>query len=148
MKGLSNVWMTLARCCNPLPGEEVSGFVLRTGGVAVHLVSCANLVELSRIRPAHIVEVEWAGSWRERYNAVIQVDADGRPALLSDVIAAVAALGVRIRTVVVPDRRGDRTQIRLRVEITGRDHLDRLLAEVRKVDGVVDAVRPPRQDSF
>ena len=87
--GVSDVWIKLARCCTPVPGDEVFGFVTRTGGVSVHRTDCANATDL-RKQPERIVEVTWKPTSASTFLVAIQVEALDRHKLLADITQALS----------------------------------------------------------
>lgn len=138
--GVSDVWIKLARCCTPMPGDTVFGFVTRTGGVSVHRDSCANAEEL-RKQPERIVEVTWKPTSASTFLVAIQVEALDRHKLLADVTQALSDERVNILSATVATTR-DRIAIsRFTFEMADPKHLGHLLAAVKKVDGVYDAYR-------
>ncbi|MSW42282.1 MAG: RelA/SpoT family protein, partial [Actinobacteria bacterium] len=95
IKGVDDVWVKLARCCTPVPGDEILGFVTRGQGVSVHRVACSNVTSLQG-EPDRIVEVEWAPSSQSVFMVNIQVEALDRSRLLSDVTRALSDHHVNI----------------------------------------------------
>jgi GTP diphosphokinase / guanosine-3',5'-bis(diphosphate) 3'-diphosphatase len=138
--GVSDVWIKLARCCTPMPGDTVFGFVTRTGGVSVHREDCTNAEELSK-QSDRIVEVTWKPTSASTFLAAIQVEALDRHKLLADVTQALSDERVNILSATVATTR-DRIAIsRFTFEMADPKHLGHLLAAVKKVDGVYDAYR-------
>jgi GTP pyrophosphokinase len=140
VSGVSDVWIKLARCCTPVPGDTAFGFVTRTGGVSVHRETCANAAEL-RKQPERIVEVSWKPSSASTFLVAIQVEALDRHKLLADITQALSDERVNILSATVATTR-DRIAIsRFTFEMADPKHLGHLLAGVKKVDGVYDAYR-------
>jgi GTP diphosphokinase / guanosine-3',5'-bis(diphosphate) 3'-diphosphatase len=138
--GVSDVWIKLARCCTPMPGDTVFGFVTRTGGVSVHREDCTNAEEL-RKQTDRIVDVTWKPTSASTFLAAIQVEALDRHKLLADVTQALSDERVNILSATVATTR-DRIAIsRFTFEMADPKHLGHLLAAVKKVDGVYDAYR-------
>ncbi|HLU44018.1 MAG TPA: RelA/SpoT family protein [Natronosporangium sp.] len=138
--GVSDVWVKLARCCTPMPGDTIFGFVTRTGGVSVHREDCTNAIEL-RKQEDRIVEVKWKPTSTSTFLASIQVEALDRHKLLADITQALSDERVNILSATVATTR-DRVAIsRFTFEMADPKHLGHLLAAVRKVDGVYDAYR-------
>jgi guanosine-3',5'-bis(diphosphate) 3'-pyrophosphohydrolase len=138
--GVSDVWIKLAKCCTPMPGDTVFGFVTRTGGVSVHRDDCTNAEEL-RKQSDRIVEVTWKPTSASTFLAAIQVEALDRHKLLADVTQALSDERVNILSATVATTR-DRIAIsRFTFEMADPKHLGHLLAAVKKVDGVYDAYR-------
>ena len=95
VKGVSDVWVKLARCCMPVPGDSIIGFITRNEGVSVHRVDCLNMINLQRKEPERVVEVEWTSA-KGLFMVKIQVEALDRPHLLSDVTRVLSDHGVNI----------------------------------------------------
>jgi GTP pyrophosphokinase len=95
VKGVGDIWVKLARCCTPVPGDPIVGFITRNQGVSVHRADCQNLLDLKERQPERIVEVSWT-STKGTFMVKIQVEALDRPHLLSDVTRVLADHGVNI----------------------------------------------------
>ena len=138
--GVSDVWIKLARCCTPVPGDKVFGFVTRTGGVSVHREDCANAVDL-RKQTERLVEVTWKPTAASTFLVSIQVEALDRHKLLADVTRALSDEKVNILSAHVTTTRDRVAVSRFTFEMADPSHLNHVLAAVRKVDGVFDAYR-------
>ncbi|HZH21244.1 MAG TPA: RelA/SpoT family protein [Geodermatophilus sp.] len=138
--GMTDVWAKLAKCCTPVPGDGILGFVTRGGGVSVHRTDCTNAADLER-KPERLVEVEWASQPGSMFLVAIQVEALDRHRLLSDVTKALADERVNILSASVQTSR-DRVAIsRFTFELADPAHLGAVLQTVRGVDGVFDVER-------
>jgi GTP diphosphokinase / guanosine-3',5'-bis(diphosphate) 3'-diphosphatase len=138
--GMTDVWAKLAKCCTPVPGDDILGFVTRGGGVSVHRTDCTNAADLER-KPERLVEVEWASQPGSMFLVAIQVEALDRHRLLSDVTKALADERVNILSASVQTSR-DRVAIsRFTFELADPAHLGAVLQTVRGVDGVFDVER-------
>ena len=140
VKGVSDVWVKLARCCTPVPGDEIVGFVTRGRGVSVHRGDCVNagplLTDADRV-----VEVEWAPTAGSMFLVAIQVEALDRTRLLSDVTRMLSDAQVSILSATVTTTRDRVAVSRFTFEMGDPKHLGHLLAQVRNVEGVYDAYR-------
>ncbi len=140
VKGVSDVWVKLAKCCTPVPGDPILGFVTRTGAVSVHRTDCTNS-EALRKHPERIIEVEWAPSTTSLFLVQLQVEALDRNRLLSDVTRVLSDHSVNILSASVHTSR-DRVAIsRFTFEMADPSHLDHVMKAVRKIDGVFDVYR-------
>jgi guanosine-3',5'-bis(diphosphate) 3'-pyrophosphohydrolase len=140
VKGVDDLWIKLARCCTPVPGDPVIGFVTRGSGVSVHREDCSNVSGL-RAEPDRIVEVEWAPSAATVFLVQIQVEALDRARLLSDVTRVLSDAHVNILSASVQTTR-DRVAIsRFTFEMGDPTHLGHVLNAVRRIDGVFDVYR-------
>ena len=138
VKGSPDVMTKMARCCTPVPGDEITGFITRGEGVSVHRFDCKNVKSLVKER---IVEVSWADRARGVFMVQIQVEALDRSGLLSDVTRVLTESHVNILSASVSTGR-DRVAISKFVfEMADPSHLDHLLNQVRRIDNVYDVYR-------
>ncbi len=140
VRGASDIWIKLARCCTPVPGDPIFGFTTRSGGVSVHRTDCTNAAEL-RQQADRMVNVEWKPTAASMFLVAIQVEALDRHKLLTDVTRALSDERVNILSATVTTTRDRVAVSRFTFEMADPKHLGHLLAAVRKVDGVYDAYR-------
>jgi GTP pyrophosphokinase len=140
VRGAPDILVKLAKCCTPVPGDQIVGFVTRGAGVSVHRDDCHNVAEL-RTEPDRIIEVEWAPTSSSLFLVQIQVEALDRAALLSDITRVLSENHVNILSANVSTS-SDRLAIsRYVFEMGDTVHLDRLLNAVRRIDAVYDVYR-------
>jgi GTP pyrophosphokinase len=140
VRGVEDLWVKLARCCTPVPGDPIIGFVTRGNGVSVHHSDCANVTGL-RAEPERIVEVEWSPTSGSLFLVQIQVEALDRNRLLADITRVLSDNHLNILAATVATG-GDRMAIsKFTFEMGDPAHLDHVMNAVRKVEGVVDAYR-------
>ena len=140
VKGLTDVWVKLARCCTPVPGDEIVGFVTTGAGVSVHRGDCTNVKSLST-QPGRMVEVEWSPTPQSMFLVAIQVEGLDRARLLSDVTRVLSDLHVNILSASVTTTRDRIAKSRFTFEMADPAHLGHVLKAVRTVNGVFDAYR-------
>jgi GTP pyrophosphokinase len=140
VSGMSDVWVKLARCCTPVPGDEILGFITRGGGVSVHRRSCTNAAALEE-QQDRLVDVEWAPSADSVFVVSIQVEALDRHRLLSDVSRVLSDERVNILSASVTTNRDRVAVSRFTFELAEAKHLANLLRTVRGVEGVYDVYR-------
>ena len=140
VKGATDIWVKLARCCTPVPGDGIVGFVTRGSGVSVHRSDCVNAVALTA-QPDRMVEVEWAPSASSVFLVAIQVEALDRSRLLSDVTRVLSDQHVNILSASVTTTRDRVAVSRFTFEMGDPKHLGHVLRAVRGVDGVYDVYR-------
>ncbi|MGW5587261.1 RelA/SpoT family protein [Streptomyces sp. NPDC003857] len=140
VKGVEDVWVKLARCCTPVPGDPIIGFVTRGSGVSVHRTDCVNVESLSR-EPERILEVEWAPTQSSVFLVAIQVEALDRSRLLSDVTRVLSDQHVNILSAAVQTSRDRVATSRFTFEMGDPKHLGHVLKAVRGVEGVYDVYR-------
>ncbi|MGW0604607.1 RelA/SpoT family protein [Streptomyces sp. NPDC002644] len=140
VKGVDDVWVKLARCCTPVPGDPIIGFVTRGSGVSVHRTDCVNVDSLSR-EPERMLEVEWAPTQSSVFLVAIQVEALDRSRLLSDVTRVLSDQHVNILSAAVQTSRDRVATSRFTFEMGDPKHLGHVLKAVRGVEGVYDVYR-------
>lgn len=140
VKGVSDVWVKLAKCCTPVPGDAITGFITRGSGVSVHREDCVNAQHLRKTHPERMVAVSWTGN-SGTFLVKIQVEALDRGHLLTDVTKVLADMGANIISGKV-SAGDDRVALcQFTFEIAAPSYLSRILSELRKVDGVFDVYR-------
>jgi GTP diphosphokinase / guanosine-3',5'-bis(diphosphate) 3'-diphosphatase len=140
VRGATDVWVKLARCCTPVPGDEILGFVTRSGGVSVHRRSCTNAGPLLE-QQDRLVDVDWAPAADSVFVVSIQVEALDRHRLLSDVSRVLSDTGVNILSASVSTNRDRVAVSKFTFEMAAAKHLGDLLRTVRGVEGVYDVYR-------
>jgi len=141
VEGLDDVMVHLARCCTPVPGDQILGFVTVGRGVSVHRADCSNAMALSRGSGERLIDVEWDRGVEGVFLATVEVLAFDRERLLADVSRVVSEHHLNIvaaRTVTTPDRV---SRMSFEVELADPTHLQSVLASLKHLDGVFDAFR-------
>ena len=141
VEGAADVWARLSKCCTPVPGDKITGFVTRGNGVSVHRTDCVNVQHLVQSQPERVVSVHWSPKESSRFLAAIQVEALDRTGLLSDVTRAMSEQHVNILSATVSTRRDRVALSKFTFEMGDPEHLRHVLKAVRNVDGVYDAQR-------
>ena len=140
VKGVADVWVKLSRCCTPVPGDPIVGFVTRGNGVSVHRADCVNVDALAQ-QQERMVEVEWAPTQSSVFLVAIQVEALDRSRLLSDVTRVLSDQHVNILSAAVQTSRDRVAMSRFTFEMGDPKHLGHVLKAVRGVEGVYDVYR-------
>ncbi|MGZ4780798.1 MAG: RelA/SpoT family protein [Oryzihumus sp.] len=138
--GTADVWVKLARCCTPVPGDPIIGFVTRGSGVSVHRADCTNAESLLA-QPDRLIDVEWAPSAGSVFLVQLQVEALDRNRLLSDVTRVLSDHHVNILSASVQTTRDRVAMSKFTFEMGDPGHLDHVIKAVRKIDGVFDVYR-------
>jgi GTP diphosphokinase / guanosine-3',5'-bis(diphosphate) 3'-diphosphatase len=141
VEGDSDVWARLSRCCTPVPGDEITGFVTRGHGVSVHRSDCANLRHLLDSEPERLVEVRWSPTEDSVFLVGVQVEALDRTGLLSDITRAISDQHVNILSASVTTTRDRVAVSKFTFEMGDPKHLGHVLRAVRAIDGVYDVYR-------
>ncbi|MHA3683254.1 RelA/SpoT family protein [Leucobacter sp. HY1908] len=140
VKGASDVLAKLAKCCTPVPGDEIRGFVTKGQGVSVHRVDCHNFKNLEA-QPDRVVDVEWAPTAKSVFLVQIQVEALDRSGLLSDVTRTLSEHHVNILSASVNTSTSRLAISKFVFEMANATHLDHVLNAVRRIEGVYDVYR-------
>jgi GTP pyrophosphokinase len=140
VRGAPDILVKLARCCTPVPGDQIVGFITRGAGVSVHQANCHNVQSLMR-EPERIIDVEWAPSSKSVFLVQIQIEALDRAGLLSDVTRVLSEHHVNILSANVSTSTDRLAVSRFVFEMGDTTHLDRVLNAVRRIDAVYDVYR-------
>ena len=141
VEGVADVWVRLSKCCTPVPGDEIQGFVTHGHGVSVHRGNCVNLEHLSDTQRERMVPVHWAPSDASIFLVAIQVEALDRTKLLADVTRVLSDQHVNILSATVQTTRDRVALSRFSFEMGDPKHLGDVLRAVRNIDGVYDVYR-------
>jgi GTP pyrophosphokinase len=140
VKGLPDVWVKLGRCCTPVPGDAIVGFVTRGQGVSVHRGDCPNVKTLRR-EPERMIDVSWSGGKSTSFVVAVQVEALDRTRLLSDIATVLSDQHVNILSANSSTGRDRITRLRFAFELGDITHRSSILQTVKRIDGVYDAYR-------
>jgi GTP pyrophosphokinase len=140
VRGAPDILVKLAKCCTPVPGDPIVGFVTRGTGVSVHREDCHNINSL-RESPDRMIEVQWAPTKSSVFLVHIQIEALDRPGLLSDVTRVLSEHHVNILSATVNTSDSHLAISRFVFEMGDVTHLDRVLNAVRRIDAVYDVYR-------
>jgi GTP pyrophosphokinase len=141
VEGLDDLMVRLSRCCTPVPGDEILGFVTRGRGVSVHRADCANAASLAAGQGDRLIDVEWDESHQGTFVAAIEVKALDRGRLLRDVAASMSDHHVNILSSTTNTGSDRVSKMRFEFELADPSHLDSLLATLRGIDSVYEAYR-------
>ena len=144
VRGADDVLVVRARCCNPIRGEKIVGYITRGKGVSVHSVNCPNVTNLM-YTPDRRIEVEWdRGAEPGRYTVDLTLAVEDRKGLLAEISAKIADVNTNITSVEAKTHDGHLDHIDLTLEIHDLKHLEKVLKSLRKVTGVLDVERASR----
>jgi GTP diphosphokinase / guanosine-3',5'-bis(diphosphate) 3'-diphosphatase len=139
VRGNSGLMVFLAKCCNPIPGDEIVGYVTRGRGVAVHLKACPNVQNLL-YESERKIDVSWAEAEGTQYTVSLIIRTQNRPGVLADITAVISAAGSNIQTLASqPDKLNARVEATL--DIINRKQLEKIVANVKKISGVFGVER-------
>jgi GTP pyrophosphokinase len=141
VEGAGDVLVKLARCCAPVPGDQITGFITRGSGVSVHRADCININDLKVHQGDRMVGVKWNLSAKSTFLVNIQVEALDRARLLSDVTKALSDQHVNILSASVVTNKDQTAICKFSFEMADASHLDAVLSSVRLIEGVYDVDR-------
>ncbi|MBJ3813800.1 GTP diphosphokinase [Shimwellia pseudoproteus] len=142
VEGVGNLMHHIARCCQPIPGDEIIGFITQGRGISIHRADCDQLAELRNVAPERIVDAVWGETYSAGYSLVVRVTANDRSGLLRDITTILAnekvnVLGVTSRS----DTKQQLATIDMNIEIYNLQVLGRVLAKLNQVPDIIDARR-------
>lgn len=141
--GIDNCLIKFSRCCNPLPGDKVIGFITRGHGVSVHKADCVNVPRdiANCTEPERWVKVHWDTATTDKYSATITVTCLKRIGLIADVSQQISNMKVNIAGLATHDTKDGRCIIEVTVQVEGIEHLKSIVAKIEKVQGVISVER-------
>jgi guanosine-3',5'-bis(diphosphate) 3'-pyrophosphohydrolase len=144
VRGFDDLMVFRARCCNPIRGEKIVGYITRGKGVSVHSAACSNVVNLL-YDPERKIDVEWdKGTDPSHYTVRLSLQVEDRKGILADVTSKIAGINTNIRNVEATSDADQRGRIDMTVEISDVKHLQKVVKALRGVEGVVDVERASR----
>jgi len=141
VKGIDNCLVRLSRCCNPVPGDAIVGFITRGRGVSVHRKDCTNVVNVPDGEDLRLIEVEWYTSHNVAYIADITVMANDRTALLMEVTNVIGELKIPLKAINARTTKDLIAIMNLTLEITNTEQLEKIIKRIRKIDSVFEVTR-------
>ncbi|HHX51017.1 MAG TPA: bifunctional (p)ppGpp synthetase/guanosine-3',5'-bis(diphosphate) 3'-pyrophosphohydrolase, partial [Clostridia bacterium] len=141
VEGVENLMVRLSRCCNPLPGDEIVGYITRGRGISVHRIDCPNVLHPHGGNQERIIEVAWNAEGEGIYQARVEAVAIDRPRLAMDIMMAITDTKTIINAVNARATRNGLATVDLKVEIRSPDHLDYIMNKIRKVKDVLEVKR-------
>ncbi len=143
VEGIDNCLIKFSQCCNPLPGDNIIGFITRGHGVSIHKRDCTNVPKdlINCAEPARWVNAYWNGNVKEEYKATLQLTCLSRVGLMAEVAVQVANMRVNITSISTHDMKDGRTIVELTVNVSGVDHLKNLIARIEKIEGILQVER-------
>ena len=143
VRGLDDVLVRFARCCNPIPGDEIVGYITRGKGVTIHTADCPNLLHL-RLDPERQVDAEWAIDERSVLPVKLRVETEDKMGLLAEVTQAIASEGVNVERADVATTIQGKAFLNFVIDVKDVEHLERVKKSIRKIPGVVRVERMMR----
>ena len=144
VKGIHDVAVRFSKCCNPIPGDEIVGFVTRGRGIAIHRTDCVNVLNMSETDRTRLIEAEWQQpdtKEKEKYTAEIQVYANNRTGLLVDLSKIFTERKIDLRSINSRTSKQEKATISMSFEIGSKEELRSLIEKIRQVESVIDVER-------
>ena len=145
VKGIHDVAVRFSKCCSPVPGDEIVGFVTRGRGVSIHRTDCINMISLPELERVRMIDAEWqqseAKSGDEKYFAEIKIYANNRNGLLADISKALTEKNINIVSMNTRTNKQGLATLATAIEIASREELNRIIDKIRTVESVIDIER-------
>ena len=141
VKGIDNCLVKLSKCCNPVPGDEIVGYITRGRGVSVHRADCVNIKDLFLDEESRMIDVYWKSEKEAAYNVDIEIFANDRQGLLADIIAQIGTTKTKLIAVSCKANKERIAITEITVEVENLEELNQVLKAVRKVDSVYEVKR-------
>ena len=144
VKGIDDVAVRFSRCCNPVPGDEIVGFVTRGRGVSIHRTDCVNVLHMTEDERMRMIDAEWQGfaaGTGEKYATEITIYASNRTGLLVDLSKTFTERGIDLTSINSRMSKQGTVTISLSFEISGTEELKRLIEKIRQIDNIIDIER-------
>ena len=141
VKGENNLMVRFAKCCNPVPGDDILGYITKGRGVSIHRRDCTNLDNLIKEDPHKVVDVSWGTAKGVAYMAEIQIKAEDKSGILSDVMNIIVDSKLQLNALNAKSAKGNLAYINVKVKIDTVEQLKELMKKIRKIRGVLDVYR-------
>ena len=144
VKGIDDVAVRFSRCCNPVPGDEIVGFVTRGRGVSIHRTDCVNVLHMTELERMRMIEAEWqgfGGGVGEKYPAEITIYANNRTGLLVDLSKVFTERGIDMTSLNSRVSKQGTASLSVTFEISGTEELNKIIEKLRQIDSIIDIER-------
>jgi GTP pyrophosphokinase len=144
VKGIADLSVRFSKCCSPVPGDEIVGFVTRGRGVSIHRTDCINVINLPELERSRLIDAEWQlpdKATAEKYEAEIMIFANNRNGLLADISRALTEKDINILAMNTRINKQGLATLQTTFEISGRDELNRIIDKIRSIESVIDIER-------
>ncbi|KOF55926.1 (p)ppGpp synthetase [Clostridium sp. DMHC 10] len=141
VKGVSDVLVRFAKCCNPVPGDAIIGYITKGRGVSVHRTDCSNMNNLIKEDSSRIIEVNWGKAKNESYIAELEIRGDDRQGLLADVVEVITAMNISMDSINAKTSKNNSAFVNVKMKIQDVEHLAILMKKIKKLNGITDVYR-------
>ncbi|HFE9681816.1 TPA: bifunctional (p)ppGpp synthetase/guanosine-3',5'-bis(diphosphate) 3'-pyrophosphohydrolase [Clostridium perfringens] len=141
VKGLNNIMVRFARCCNPVPGDDIAGYITKGRGVSVHRKDCSNFKAIVEKQREKVVDVSWGTEKGAAYVAELEVKAEDRMCLLSDIMLVITDSNLSLLSLNAKSGKNGVANINIQVKIDNIEQLKELMKKIRRLQGILDVYR-------
>ena len=144
VKGISDLSVRFSKCCSPVPGDEIVGFVTRGRGISIHRTDCINIISLPEFDRVRLIDAEWQlpdNQVKEKYVAEIKIYANDRNGLLADVSRTLTEKNINILAINTKTNKQGIATMLMSFEISGKEELKNIVEKIRTIDGIIDIER-------
>ena len=143
VRGIADLSVRFSKCCSPVPGDEIVGYVTRGRGISIHRTDCINIINLPEMERARLIDAEWQPeeAHAEKYLAEIKIYANNRNGLLADISKALTEKNIDIMSMNTRTNRQGLATLQTTFEISGREELNRIIDKIRGIESVIDIER-------
>ncbi len=141
VKGMEEMLVRMAKCCNPVPGDDIVGYITRGRGVSVHRSDCKNLQNLEESEPERIIEVSWERGRTESYQVDLRIDAVNKSALLNDITNIIKEEKINLLSVMARTSDNNKAVINLSLELSSTEHMYDIMKKIEAISGVLNVSR-------
>jgi len=140
--GIDNLMSHIARCCKPIPGDDIIGYITLGEGVSIHRQDCINVLQVSEAKKARLIAVAWGNKVRNNYSVDIVIKSYNRRGLVRDISSVVAAEDVDIITIQsLTDKESNKADFKLKIEVSSLEVLGRVLARIQQIPNIIEVYR-------
>ncbi|GMQ65284.1 RelA/SpoT family protein [Vallitalea maricola] len=145
VKGVEDLAVRFSKCCNPVPGDEIIGFITRGRGVSIHRTDCSNIINLSELERHRLIEAEWQSLDEKEssrlYQVEIQIISSNRVGLLYDISKVLTEERIPVKSLNARSNKGDKSIFNVTMDINGVNQLNKLTKKLRNIEGVEEIIR-------
>lgn len=141
VKGVSDVLVRFAKCCNPVPGDAIIGYITKGRGVSVHRTDCSNMNNLIKEDSSRIIEVNWGTAKNESYIAELEIRGEDRQGLLADIVEVITDMSISMDSINAKTSKNNAAFVNVKMRIQDVEHLAVLMKKIKKLNGITDVYR-------
>lgn len=141
VKGIDNILVRFSKCCNPVPGDDIIGYITKGRGVSVHRRDCQNIIEQIRQNDERMIEISWSQKHGKDYQAEVQIEANDRYGLLAEITNIIATSKTTVKAINARTAKDGMAFINLTLQINNTEQLEKIMKDFRKVLGIIDVYR-------